>query len=168
MKRDGSEKRACLVEALAVLADRVGVCHDSATYVHVGSILLYQQRSDDHREIEPTTQVEIAERAGVHRAPHRLDAVEDAHGRDLRRSRHRSGWKGGADEIDGVAVAAKPSRDGRHHLEHGRVALDRHQLGHRHAADLADPTEVVAHEIDDHQVLGAVLRRARELLLSFP
>jgi hypothetical protein len=39
----------------------------------------------------------------------------------------------------------------------GLVSLDRHHLRHRDAADLADGAEVVAQEVDDHQVLGPVL-----------
>ena len=40
---------------------------------------------------------------------------------------------------------------------HGRVVLDDHQLGDADAADLADPAEVVAQQVDDHQVLGVGL-----------
>ena len=40
---------------------------------------------------------------------------------------------------------------------HGLVALDRHQAWDLDAADRADGAEVVAQEVDDHQVLGPVL-----------
>ena len=42
-------------------------------------------------------------------------------------------------------------------LVDGLVGLDRHHLRHLDAADLADGAEVVAQEVDDHQVLGPVL-----------
>ena len=44
------------------------------------------------------------------------------------------------------------------------VALDLHQLGDRDAARLADPTEVVASEIDEHHVLRALLHVGEQLL----
>src|SRR5204863_45303 len=44
-----------------------------------------------------------------------------------------------------------------------RVALDRHQLVDAHAARHADATEVVALEVDEHHVLGTLLRMRDEL-----
>ena len=41
---------------------------------------------------------------------------------------------------------------------HVRVALDAHELIHAHAAGLADAPEIVALQIDEHDVLGALLR----------
>jgi hypothetical protein len=38
-----------------------------------------------------------------------------------------------------------------------RVALDHHQVAHRHAARPADATEVVAAQVDQHHVLGPLL-----------
>jgi hypothetical protein len=57
----------------------------------------------------------------------------------------------------GAAVGGEHAADGRDQLVHGRVVLDDHQLGHADAADLADPPEVVAQQVDDHQVLGVGL-----------
>ncbi len=47
---------------------------------------------------------------------------------------------------------------------HVGVALQREQLRHPHAADAAAAPEVVAQEVDDHQVLGAVLRAAEQVV----
>ena len=44
------------------------------------------------------------------------------------------------------------------------VALDLHVLGHAYRAGPADPTEVVAAEVDQHHVLGLLLRVPLELL----
>ena len=44
----------------------------------------------------------------------------------------------------------------------GERALD-HELRPAHAARLADAREVVALEVDDHDVLGGVLRRVAQL-----
>src|SRR6266540_3652675 len=43
------------------------------------------------------------------------------------------------------------------------VLLDPVQRGHLDGPRLANASEVVAHQIDDHHVLGAVLHRARQL-----
>ncbi len=57
----------------------------------------------------------------------------------------------------GAAVGRQPALDRRDQLVHGRVVLDHHQLGDGDAADLADDAEVVAQQVDDHQVLGVGL-----------
>ena len=49
-----------------------------------------------------------------------------------------------------------------------RVALDRHQLGDLDAADLADAPQVVAAEVHQHHVLGALLLARSQLLLHPP
>ena len=61
-------------------------------------------------------------------------------------------------------VRAQAPGDGRDHLVHGLVALDRHQVRHVHGADLAHEAEVVAQQVGDHQVLGAVLLARPQLL----
>ena len=44
-----------------------------------------------------------------------------------------------------------------------RVALERHQLLDVLGAELHDPADVVAREVDEHHVLGALLRVLDEL-----
>ena len=46
---------------------------------------------------------------------------------------------------------------GRDQMMDGGVALEREQLGHAHGAGRADARQIVAHQVDDHQVLGAIL-----------
>ena len=46
-------------------------------------------------------------------------------------------------------------------VHHVRVALDHEGFGHLHAAGLRDAADVVARQVDQHQVLGALLRVGR-------
>src|SRR5215468_7440736 len=47
-------------------------------------------------------------------------------------------------------------------MMHGGEVLEREQLLHSHGPRRADPREIVANEIDDHQVLGSILRALGE------
>ncbi len=38
----------------------------------------------------------------------------------------------------------------------GRIAFDREQGRHRHRSGIGDARQIVAHQIDDHQVFGAL------------
>jgi hypothetical protein len=49
-------------------------------------------------------------------------------------------------------------------MHHMRVALDHHQLRHMHRAVLADAPQVVASQIDQHDMLGAFLLIGEQLL----
>jgi hypothetical protein len=44
-------------------------------------------------------------------------------------------------------------------MMHRRERLDDKQLRHAHAARYGDAANIVTHQIDDHQVFGAVFRR---------
>ena len=52
----------------------------------------------------------------------------------------------------------------RHEVHHVRVTLEPHVLRHSDGAVLADTPEVVAAEIDEHDVLRAILLGGEELL----
>ncbi|MDV7398436.1 hypothetical protein RZS08_43930, partial [Arthrospira platensis SPKY1] len=47
--------------------------------------------------------------------------------------------------------------DGGGHLEHRPVAFDAEQRGHADTAGVRDTPDVVAQQIDDHEILGAIL-----------
>ena len=64
----------------------------------------------------------------------------------------------------GSTLLAQLAAHGGDELVHGLVGLDVHQVGHVHGADLADDAEVVAQQVDDHQVLGPVLLAGAQLL----
>ena len=61
--------------------------------------------------------------------------------------------------MQSIAVASSRSRaaDGGHELVDRRVGLDGHERRHVHAPQRAHAAEVVADEVDDHEVLGARL-----------
>jgi hypothetical protein len=47
-------------------------------------------------------------------------------------------------------------------MMHRRERLDDKQLRHAHAAGFGNPANIVTHQIDNHQILGAVFRRGGE------
>ncbi len=113
---------------------------------------------------------EPAERAGVRPAPHGLELLDHLHRAHLRTAGHRSGRERRVDGVERVRPRAEATLDRRDQLVHRRVRLDRAQPGDANAARGADPAEVVAREVDDHRVLGSILRalgkRGRERAVS--
>ena len=54
----------------------------------------------------------------------------------------------------------------RHDVHHMRVALDGEELGHAHRAVLAHAAQVVAAQVHQHHVLGALLGVGQQLALQ--
>src|SRR6185503_15532574 len=103
-------------------------------------------------------------RAAVDAAPLRLELLDDLHRRDFRRARDRAARETRRDEIERVHALCEPAFDRAHELVHARERLDVEQLARAHGARHAAFAQVVAQEIDDHHVLGAVLRARSQLL----
>src|SRR5690606_20949265 len=82
---------------------------------------------------------------------------------DLGRTGHRAGGEERAKQIRNVGGGRKRRGNGGGELVHRGVVLDLEECGRRDRAELSDPTDVVPQEIDDHEVLGAILRRPGEL-----
>ncbi len=123
-----------------------------------------RDRADGDAEVQVAGEVDVADRAGVDVAPRRLELREDLHRADLRRARDRAGREARHQRVEVVAIVGELPVDRRDQVHDVRVALERHVLRHPHRAELADPAEVVAPEIDEHDVLGALLLVALQLL----
>ena len=77
----------------------------------------------------------------------------------------RAGRKAGHQRIDRVVRAASSRPiDVRDDVHDVAVALDDEALGDLDRADLGDPADVVAAEIEQHQVLGPLLRVGEQRL----
>ena len=65
--------------------------------------------------------------------------------------------EGGGEEVEGVPAGRQPPGDGRHEVLDRRRPLEPPEARDADAPGPADPAEIVAQDIDDHRVLGAVL-----------
>ena len=78
-------------------------------------------------------------------------------GGQLRRARHRSRREGGGDGVRPSRAGAQLALDRADQVHQARVGLDVEQVGDPDRAPIAHPAQVVAHQVDDHHVLGPVL-----------
>ena len=105
----------------------------------------------------------VADGARVDAAPVALELRDDLHRPHLRRARDRAGREASR---AAARTASTPSRsspdDLRDEVRHVRVALGLHEALDPHRARHADAGEVVAAEVDEHRVLGAVLLRGEQ------
>ncbi len=77
--------------------------------------------------------------------------------RDLGRTGERAGREAGAERVDGGKLRAKLAFDRADQVHDMRVALDDHQVTDTDAAVGAHASDVVASQVHQHDVLGALL-----------
>ena len=114
--------------------------------------------ADVDRGVEVAVPGEVADRAAVGAALDRLQLVDDLHRPHLRRPGQRPRRQRRAQHVHRADPLAQSARDLADDVEDVGVGLDDHQLVDRDRAVLADPAEVVAAEVDQHHVLGPLLR----------
>ena len=150
-------RAAALFSVSDELAGRVGVGHDAGPGLGVGDAVFHDDRADADAGVEVAARREVADRPGVGPAPHGLELVDDLHGAHLGGAAHGAGRERRLQGVDRAVPFRQSTAHRRDHVDHVRVALHAHELVDLHAARHADAAEVVAPQVDQHDVLGALL-----------
>ena len=122
-----------------------------------------EERADAHRQPRPAgVGVDVADRAAVGAARHRLQLARSPAGARIFGAPVTDPGGKVAARISGPAdAAASRAGHGGHQVRQPGVLLPRQQLGDQHRAGPADPPQVVADQVGDHDVLRKVLVRER-------
>jgi len=86
-----------------------------------------------------------------------LELVDDFHRAHLRRAGERAGREGGAQHVQAAHAVQQTPFDIADKVHHMRVALDNEGLGDLDAARGGDAADVVARQVDEHEVFGTFL-----------
>src|ERR1700722_15331740 len=132
--------------------------HDSGARLYIRPAVFRNQGAQADARIEIAGKIQIQDRTGVNAAARRLKLVDDFHGADLRGTRERSGGKAGHQRVEAINVVTQPAAQAGRDVHHVRIALDEHQPLWLDRAVFADAAQIVAPEIDQHDVLGTLLR----------
>ena len=116
------------------------------------------QRTNRHVEPEVAIRLEPAEGAGVKPARPAFQLGCNLHGANFRRTGDRATREHRPQDIAQTGVA-DIGRNRRNHLPQRRVILDLEQAVYANAAMGCNTTQIIAQQIDNHQVLGAILGR---------
>ena len=153
----GSGEEAGFEEGFAVFVGGDGVGDDATAYAHVGLVVVKDEGADGYAEGGGAVGSDVADGTGVDAAGVGFELADDLHSADLGSSGDgAAGEEGGEDVVEGGA-GAEGGGDGGGHLVEGLVALDGEEVVDVDGAGERDAAEVVAEEVDDHDVLGAVL-----------
>ena len=161
--RTGRRAGARLELGLGPLGRGVGVGDDRAADTEVGVGVRDRERADRDRELGGArVDVDPADRAAVDAAAHRFEVFDRLHHARLGRAGDRRGRERRVHEVGEAGARAQPAFDRAHEVVQARVRLERGELERAHRTGHAHAAEVVAREVDDHHVLGAVLVAAEQ------
>src|SRR5215207_6546579 len=153
----GPEQRLRLVDALGLLALGHAVINDAGARLDVPAAVLHEGGAQDDAGVHLTVRAEIADGAGIEAALVLLQLVDDLHRPDLRRTRDRAGGKARSQRIEGVMAGPDLSLDVGDDMHHMAVALDEKLVRDAHRPDGSDTADIVAAEVEQHEVLGDLL-----------
>ncbi len=90
-----------------------------------------------------------------------LELVDDLHGPHFRRAGDGAGREAGGQRIDKIVLGIELAHHVRDDVHDVRVVLEEELVGNLDATDLGDAADIVAAEVEQHQVLGQFLGIAR-------
>ncbi len=164
-RRAGGRHEAPLGEAFAPFSRGLRIGDHARTEADAPTArALHHQRADGDVEGRVPWGVDPADRARVEPTRARLDLGGDLHRAQLGSAGDRSAGEGRLQHAYRIAAGDELGGDGGGHLVDGGIGLDLEQGRHGHAARHCDPRQVVADQIDDHEIFGALLGISREFL----
>ncbi len=162
---DGADDGSGLVTALFVLGLGNGVGDDAGAGLNVALVTVEEEGADGDTAVEVAAEVGIDDGAAVDAAADGFHLLNDLHGADLGGAGEGAGGKAGAKGVNGREAGAEAAFEGRDQVHDVGVALDEHEVFHADGAELADAAEVIAAEVDEHDVFGDLLGVGAEALL---
>src|SRR5688500_17099259 len=154
---DGPSQRRALALRLFELLARIGVIDDSRTGLHVRAVFRQHDRADGDAGVEVAVEGEVRDRTGVGPTTRFLEAIDQFHGPDLRRAAHGAGGKTGQKRVEWRAVLAQRRVDIGDEMHDVAVAFDVAEVPDFDGATRRDTAEIVASEVDQHEVLCVFL-----------
>ena len=151
-----------LEQALGILARGFAVGDDARADAHFANAAaivgaLEHGRADGDVEQRVPVGREPTNRAAVDAAWAILQLGDQLHRADFRRARYRSRREDASHQLIERDAVDQAGLNARGHLVQRLERLDREQVRDFDAADIGNTAEVVAHQVDDHQVFRALL-----------
>mmetsp|Transcript_2847 Transcript_2847/g.7386 ORF Transcript_2847/g.7386 Transcript_2847/m.7386 type:complete len:553 (-) Transcript_2847:517-2175(-) len=143
-----------------------GVRHDAGGRLHVEHAVLHDAGADGNSQVHVAGKAQVAAGTAVDAALHRLQLVDEFHRAHLGRAAERAGREGGLQHVELAHLGPQYALDVGDDVHHVGVALHVEGLRDLHAAGAGDAADVVAGQVDQHQVLGAFLGIGLELGLQ--
>ena len=132
--------------------------HDAGTGLHRCDPAGDNAGADRDRQIHARIAgADEADGAGIGPAALGFELVDDLHRPHFRRPGHRPGGEHRPERVERARAIGQFAVHLTHDVKHMRVALDGHEIGDPHRPVARETAHVIAAQIDQHDMLGALL-----------
>src|ERR1700675_2626240 len=154
---EGGQERARLVHGLLILAFGGGIGDDAASGLHVRDAILDDHGAQRDAGVQITSEIHVQHAPGIDTAAGALEFFDDFHGPDFGGAGNGAGGKASHQRVQGIDVFAQTAAQGGNDVHDVGKTLDVNELLDFDGAIVADTAEIVAAEIDKHDVFGTLL-----------
>src|ERR1700691_637149 len=162
----GAKQRLRLVDALLLFKVGIGIGDNAGAGLNVHHPILDQCGSQHDAGVHFRNGRKVADAAGIERTLFFLQLIDDLHGPHFWRSRDGAGGKTRGEGVERLAVLTEPALNIGDNVHHVAVALDEELVSDLNGADLRHTADVVAPEVEQHQMLGPFLGIGEKLSLE--
>ena len=155
-----------LVDGLSGLGGRGGGRYDAGPGLDQGGAVDHEAGADDDAGVQLAVAADVSHRAAVGAAAHALGLADELGGTQLGGAGEGSHRHGGAEGVQGVQVVGELTGDLRDQVHHPAVAVHAQEVLDTAGARAADPGDVVAGQVHEHDVLGDLLGIGAQLQLQ--
>src|SRR5712692_3713699 len=152
---EGGQEGAGFVDAFLVLTFGGGIGDDSASGLHVGDTIFDDHSSQRDAGVQITSKIHVQHAAGIDAAAGAFKLFDNFHGADLGRAGDGAGGKASHQRVQAIHIFAETAAQCGDDVHDVGKTFDGHELLDLDGAVIADAAEIVAAEIDKHDVLGA-------------
>ena len=153
---------------LQALALRIAVRHDARAGAHGEGVPLDAGGADGDGQVHVAAEAHVTHGAAVRSPGGGFQFRDDLHGPDLGCAGKGAGREGSPDQLPGVAVRPQVADNVGDQMHHVAVALHEHQVRHLHGAGFGHPAQVVASQVHQHEMFGALLLVHQQLVGQGP
>ena len=155
---DGAEDRVGFVDRLVGLGLRDGIADNAGACLDNGRAILDIGGTDDNAVIHGAITAQVADGAAEGAAASTFGVADELHCTKLRCAGQGSHVHAGAVGIEGVEILVQRGDDAGDQVHDARIAVHVEQLSDVAGAGNRDAREIVAGEVDEHDVFGHLLR----------
>src|SRR6266478_1506499 len=158
--------RRALGQHLFVFRLRNAVGNDAGARLITVLITPEDERTDGNRVVHVAAGAEVADSASVQPTAHGLQLIDDLHRPYFRRTDERARRKRRCEQVERIAPRRQLAVDAAYDVHDMAVAFDRAIRIDLYAAGAGHAAEIVARQIDKHDVLSVLLRVSAQLGLA--